>query len=62
MNINFSKKNFSFAGFIICGFASTYLLFDTILNWKNDLHDLKIPALWIVVTILYYYNWKKNEL
>lgn len=60
MKINLTKKNFSLIRFIVCGSIAIYLLLDMILNWKNDLHDFKILALWITVTILYYNNWKTN--
>lgn len=51
-------KNLIFIGLIICSIGSCSLLIEMILNWKNDFRDLAIPALWIVVTIQYYYNWK----
>lgn len=60
MKIKLSKKNLIFIGLIICSIGSTYLLIVMGLNWKNDLHELRVPMFWILITISYYYNWKTN--
>lgn len=53
-----TKKNLILIGLIICSIGSISLLFEMILNWKNDFRDVTIPALWTMVTLQYYHNWK----
>ncbi|GEM_PF-3092839 len=55
-----TKKKLALIGFVICSIASTYLIAEVVLNWKSDFRDMKIPALWTMVTLQYYYNWKSK--
>jgi hypothetical protein len=53
-----NNKNLVLIGLMICCIGSISLLIEMFLNWKNDLRDVTIPALWTMVTLQYYYNWK----
>ncbi|PZU81541.1 MAG: hypothetical protein DI529_15365 [Chryseobacterium sp.] len=60
IDVKIDKGTLSFIGFVLCSIASTYLLIEMIISWKSELGDIKIPSIWIIVTLLYYNNWKTN--